>query len=560
MAASSIDLEDILTELMLHNVIEKFKSERIDLDNFLSLSEQQLTRLGISTIGDRLRLTDRVRSEINKRNIGLPINRNETSSLASQIVQQRNTLFNRKKSGRGRKRRYVGLSNSVDAHSSFDSSEIQRPRTRGSRTWTVTVLCLADKNAKKVPSVEERTVLMKAGLGAKKIQFDVDDEESDVMRKLESDDLRNEETIGFPQLKSCGGFELLNCKQNCRQLTLINCPWNIRSLKSYIGNQAKIYIRPIQSSLDTTPKDQGEVLSEAKESCKACHCLFPVRELRQHVQICVGGKSECDDELQALDSDDLPDLINPTQSFLPLQMTDQEAILNDVLSINREPFVAIPDDETQSQMATASTDRDSSTPMMKDDDSNLPSASETNGTGSLGGQFQNACVSTSRPIQALSALQQTATNSSPLEVTSAASCIETSNEGTICANAHEPELLSPESVSEEKQDQSIEPVIATAIEYCLSHNIQDPVEMLRYLQSVIVTGRNLEIEDTSQLLQGPTNFIIVDRENILETAFEEISCIADLRTTLEVQFYEEVIYLYILLIKKKLYLILCIDN
>ena len=39
--------------------------------------------------------------------------------------------------------------------------------------------------------------------------------------------------------------------------------------------------------------------------------------------------------------------------------------------------------------------------------------------------------------------------------------------------------------------------------------------MLRYLQSVIVTGRNIEIEDTSQILEGITNFIVVDRNNIL---------------------------------------------
>ena len=64
--------------------------------------------------------------------------------------------------------------------------------------------------------MEKKTVLMKVGLGAKKVQFDLDDEESDVMRKLESDDLKNGETIDFPQLKSCGGFELMNCKQNCR--------------------------------------------------------------------------------------------------------------------------------------------------------------------------------------------------------------------------------------------------------------------------------------------------------------------------------------------------------
>uniref|UniRef100_A0A8W8I3L1 HECT domain-containing protein n=1 Tax=Magallana gigas TaxID=29159 RepID=A0A8W8I3L1_MAGGI len=231
--------------------------------------------------------------------------------------------------------------------------------------------------------------------------------------------MRNGESIGFPQLQNSGGFELLNCKQNCRELTLINCHWNVRSLKSYIGNQAKIYIRPIQTSLDTTPKDQGEILTDAKVSCKACHCLFSVRELRAHIQTCMGGKSICENELMAqdLDSDDLPDpeigrqgqlpVINPTQSFIPLQTTDQDVNLNNTVLYFNPPFVFIPENETQPQMSTEcivpSIDRNSSTPIMKEDESNLPAASWTNGTGTIDDQSQNV---SSRPLQAFLALQQ----------------------------------------------------------------------------------------------------------------------------------------------------------
>lgn len=53
----------------------------------------------------------------------------------------------------------------------------------------MTVVCLADTNAKKIPSVEEKTVLMNAGLGAKKIQFNLDDEEDDVLLRLLSDNI-----------------------------------------------------------------------------------------------------------------------------------------------------------------------------------------------------------------------------------------------------------------------------------------------------------------------------------------------------------------------------------
>ena len=99
-----------------------------------------------------------------------------------------------------------------------------------------------------------------------------------------------------------------------------------------------------------------------------------------------GWKCECVDEIQDLDSEDLPDPeinrhellsdLNPTQSFIPLQMTDQEANLNDTILYINPPFVVIPNtDETQSHMATScivpSSDRDLSTPMMKDEISNV---------------------------------------------------------------------------------------------------------------------------------------------------------------------------------------------
>ena len=56
----------------------------------------------------------------------------------------------------------------------------------------------------------------------------------------------------------------------------------------------------------------------------------------------------------------------------------------------------------------------------------------------------------------------------------------------------------------------------------MSHNVHNPVEVLRCMQQVIVTGRKLELESDSEVLEGKTNYINVDRMNLLETAFEEI--------------------------------------
>ena len=63
--------------------------------------------------------------------------------------------------------------------------------------------------------------------------------------------------------------------------------------------------------------------------------------------------------------------------------------------------------------------------------------------------------------------------------------------------------------------------------------------MLRYLQKKIVSGRPLEVTNSSRILEGETNFITVDRHNILETTFEELKHVADPRVTFEVQFYGE---------------------
>ena len=69
--------------------------------------------------------------------------------------------------------------------------------------------------------------------------------------------------------------------------------------------------------------------------------------------------------------------------------------------------------------------------------------------------------------------------------------------------------------------------------------IVEPTEMLRYLQKKIVKGRPLDIIDLSAVLEGDVNYITVDRENILETTFEELKNVDDPRVTFQVQFYEE---------------------
>ena len=72
--------------------------------------------------------------------------------------------------------------------------------------------------------------------------------------KILSDDKKeNNEIVGFPQLCQGGGFELLQCLPNCRELTMINCHWAVNELKANLGSQSKVYVRPIQRNLSTKP-------------------------------------------------------------------------------------------------------------------------------------------------------------------------------------------------------------------------------------------------------------------------------------------------------------------
>ncbi len=102
--------------------------------------------------------------------------------------------------------------------------------------------------------------LIQAGLGAKNVVF------SDV--SCNSEEFRHVVERSYPKLEGCGGFELLRCIPNTKQLEVIssNIAQSPKLLKSFCGN-GKIYIRPIQKNLDLS-LDESLVLQE-----EVSHCL-----------------------------------------------------------------------------------------------------------------------------------------------------------------------------------------------------------------------------------------------------------------------------------------------
>ena len=60
------------------------------------------------------------------------------------------------------------------------------------------------------------------------------------------------------------------------------------------------------------------------------------------------------------------------------------------------------------------------------------------------------------------------------------------------------------------------------------------------METRLVQGRPLDIEDVTQYISGATNFILVDRSDLMNTVLEEIQHVSNKFVTLEMQFYNEV--------------------
>ena len=158
-------------------------------------------------------------------------------------------------------------------------------------------MCLSYIHAKKIPTLTQRVVLQKAGLGLKKIKFDLEADEVSVFNQLTSsrsgsgNSRPDELTSGYSQLENCGGFESMKCIPNCKVLEPLECQISAKNLKAAAG-QGKIYIRPIQRSLPVLPlKSEASPCSTSalKEKCLHCYKEYPLNVLRSHGLSCLSS-------------------------------------------------------------------------------------------------------------------------------------------------------------------------------------------------------------------------------------------------------------------------------
>lgn len=81
----------------------------------------------------------------------------------------------------------------------------------------------------------------------------------------------------------------------------------------------------------------------------------------------------------------------------------------------------------------------------------------------------------------------------------------------------------------------IQSIINTAKRLNLIH----PIEVIRFLQQEIVSGRMLDVASHEETIDGDANCITVDRDNIMETTFSEFQFIDDFTKTFQVDFMGE---------------------
>ena len=167
-------MDSILHQLSLGTLSESFSNERIDPGVALFMSDSALTDLGVHTIDDRIGLRELCTKYVSNQgqsdeDDGNAAASGTTLSGRDSVRQERSLLFQ---------------ANSTAGVRSASSERGKKKNSCPQRTWTVQFVCLSSHFAKKTPTTTEKSMLLQAGLGCKKIKLLADDTEEDVLNKL----------------------------------------------------------------------------------------------------------------------------------------------------------------------------------------------------------------------------------------------------------------------------------------------------------------------------------------------------------------------------------------
>ena len=164
---------EILDKIGLNLVTKKFQDEKVDIKVVISASNEYLIKLGVRTIGDRIRLREACRRIYTANSSLRPLDISQEISTNKPSLEERSFLFSPSFGRNNGSRRKKSRSRSSGAAGSSN---------RGAADWTLTgqFMCLSDIHSKKMPTPTEKVVLQKTGLGFKKIKFDLEADEVSV--------------------------------------------------------------------------------------------------------------------------------------------------------------------------------------------------------------------------------------------------------------------------------------------------------------------------------------------------------------------------------------------
>ena len=164
---------EILNKLGLNLVTKKFQDEKVDIKVVISASNEYLIKLGVRTVGDRIRLREACRRIYTANSSLRPLHISKEISTNKSSLEERSFLcslsFGRNNGSRQKKSRSRGSGAAGSSN-----------RGAADRTWTGQFMCLSDIHSKKMSTPTEKVVLQKAGLGFKKIKFDLEADEVSV--------------------------------------------------------------------------------------------------------------------------------------------------------------------------------------------------------------------------------------------------------------------------------------------------------------------------------------------------------------------------------------------
>ena len=158
-------LRHIFQELNLIHLYEPFEVERIEVDNFLCLSDEEMERLGVSALGDRIRLRESVRFELgDKKTDKKRTEPKESTTTSSALFLERNRsiLFGNSK-GKRRARRSL--------QDTAPDPKKSRSTTAGPKSWTANFYVWRTKKQRLFRRLHSEKCCIKQALGQRKSNY-----------------------------------------------------------------------------------------------------------------------------------------------------------------------------------------------------------------------------------------------------------------------------------------------------------------------------------------------------------------------------------------------------